>query len=96
MAPMSASPRFSFRQPGSAILPGHPETAMDAASIATSMMAARADQTRATLAARMMAMDAKGDAALLGLLRAAAQQGTVAAAPSDAAPGAGARLDIRV
>jgi hypothetical protein len=68
---------------------------MDVASIATGVMAARADQTRTELAARMIAMDTKGDAALLGLLQAAVEQGVAAAAPSEG-PRAGTRLDIKV
>jgi hypothetical protein len=68
---------------------------MDVASIAAGVMAARADQTRTELAARMIAMDAKDDAALLGLLQTAVERGAAAAAPSEG-PRAGARLDIKV
>jgi hypothetical protein len=67
---------------------------MDVASIATSLIAAKAGQTQTVLSARMMKMNAQADAALLGLLQDAASQGAGAiASPSS---GTGRRLDITV
>ena len=66
---------------------------MDSAAIATSLAAARADQTQQILAAKMMKMNAQAAQSIVAVLDAAQQNlEQITAAPA----GMGANVDIRV